>query len=186
MYEYDFLEISRFECEYEFDYEYDFLETFRFVSEITTGSVTITRYRYEIGLNNITTPIQSSITTQPSSLALYQNIFCFFAVPIAIKEPPKAHVTAHVGTTAQCGCAATGVPDPTITWLYNDLPLMKSERLTVVSKGGRGSLSISNIQKSDEGRYTCEASNNMLQRVTARPDCRVVVKGERLSSLTFD
>ena len=29
-YEYDFLEIFRFDYEYEFDYEYDFLETFRF------------------------------------------------------------------------------------------------------------------------------------------------------------
>ncbi|XP_064626984.1 tyrosine-protein phosphatase Lar-like isoform X3 [Lineus longissimus] len=55
-------------------------------------------------------------------------------------------------------CAATGNPDPTITWLKDFIPVdMSDPRLTLLSSG---SLQIEKSQESDEGRYECVAENN--------------------------
>ncbi|XP_053124507.1 neural cell adhesion molecule 1-like [Hemicordylus capensis] len=51
-------------------------------------------------------------------------------------------------------CSATGIPQPTIKWIFQNQDISPSERISVE----RGSLEIKNIQPSDAGNYSCKAS----------------------------
>ena len=59
-------------------------------------------------------------------------------------------------------CQTTGEPFPTISWYFNDVPVdmtntVKYNVLSVYS--GQSLLRISNVQSSDVGTYTCNATN---------------------------
>ncbi|XP_032902536.1 receptor-type tyrosine-protein phosphatase S-like isoform X31 [Amblyraja radiata] len=70
--------------------------------------------------------------------------------------------------TATMLCAASGNPDPEITWFKDFLPVDPSsssriKQLRSESFGGtpiRGALQIENSEETDQGKYECVASNN--------------------------
>lgn len=70
---------------------------------------------------------------------------------------PMARMVSE-GDDVSFECKAGGVPLPTIEWLYNSAPLRNtvpnSRRIVTET-----SLSITNVQKSDIGTYSCVASN---------------------------
>ena len=74
--------------------------------------------------------------------------------------------TQNEGDTASSTCQATGEPLPTINWYFNGAPVdeantmkytisMMSLNTTTISS----TLTIMNVQSSDVGTYTCNATN---------------------------
>ena len=66
------------------------------------------------------------------------------------------------GGTANFDCQATGEPVPTISWYFNDAPVdvTNTVKYTVTSSApGQSTFRINNVQSSDVGTYTCNATN---------------------------
>uniref|UniRef100_A0A8V0ZB77 Basement membrane-specific heparan sulfate proteoglycan core protein n=1 Tax=Gallus gallus TaxID=9031 RepID=A0A8V0ZB77_CHICK len=80
-------------------------------------------------------------------------------MPPQVVTPPQESVRAVPGQTVSFTCVATGVPTPIITWRLNWGSIPSSRRVSIVSEGGQGTLTIRDVKESDQGAYTCEAIN---------------------------
>lgn len=58
-------------------------------------------------------------------------------------------------------CTSTGVPLPQISWRRKGKVIVASGRLSSSSDNGIGRLTLRRLAFSDQGTYTCEASNSM-------------------------
>ena len=73
--------------------------------------------------------------------------------------------THNEGDTASFTCQADGEPLPTISWYFNDIPLDESDtsKYTITDRHldtfVMDILNIMNVQSSDVGTYTCNATN---------------------------
>ena len=73
--------------------------------------------------------------------------------------------THDEGDTASFTCQADGEPLPTISWYFNGAPLNESDTTKYTIKDRRldtavvDILNIMNVQSSDVGTYTCNATN---------------------------
>ena len=74
--------------------------------------------------------------------------------------------TQNEGGIASFTCQADGEPLPTISWYFNDAPLDESNmtKYTITKRQTSTTtisdiLNISNVQSSDVGIYTCNATN---------------------------
>uniref|UniRef100_A0A915HKJ2 Basement membrane-specific heparan sulfate proteoglycan core protein n=1 Tax=Romanomermis culicivorax TaxID=13658 RepID=A0A915HKJ2_ROMCU len=83
--------------------------------------------------------------------------------------------SACLGETLVLNCRAVGVPTPHITWRLNWGPVCDPPRCTQTSVDGYGVLTITSIQESDQGAYSCEAINTR-KRILAVPDTIVTVR----------
>ena len=72
-----------------------------------------------------------------------------------IVNPPQ-NQTALDGKDATIACEAAGAPAPNVTWFVNDGQISFSGRLEILEDG---SLLISKVRSTDEGKYTCVRSN---------------------------
>ena len=63
--------------------------------------------------------------------------------------------TINEGDNASFTCQATGEPVPTISWYFNDDPVNETTEYIITGN----ELQILNVQSSDEGTYTCYATN---------------------------
>lgn len=80
-----------------------------------------------------------------------------------------------VGETVVITCVAVGRPTPLINWRLNWGHIPPPPRVTSTSENGRGVLTIRNVQESDAGAYSCEATNSK-ERVFATPDAILIVQ----------
>ncbi|XP_072373312.1 receptor-type tyrosine-protein phosphatase delta-like isoform X23 [Scyliorhinus torazame] len=83
--------------------------------------------------------------------------------------------------TATMLCAASGNPDPEITWFKDFLPVDTSStgRIKQLRSGGtpiRGALQIDNSEESDQGKYECVATNSAGTRYSAPANLYVRVR----------
>ncbi|KAM9791530.1 receptor-type tyrosine-protein phosphatase F-like isoform 9-T10 [Syngnathus typhle] len=84
--------------------------------------------------------------------------------------------------TATMLCAASGNPDPEITWFKDMLPVDISStngRIKQFQSGGtpiRGALQIENSEESDQGKYECIATNSAGTRYSAPANLYVRVR----------
>ncbi|XP_048358782.1 receptor-type tyrosine-protein phosphatase delta isoform X37 [Sphaerodactylus townsendi] len=84
--------------------------------------------------------------------------------------------------TATMLCAASGHPDPEITWFKDFLPVDTSNnngRIKQLRSGGtpiRGALQIELSEESDQGKYECVATNNAGTRYSAPANLYVRVR----------
>ena len=102
---------------------------------------------------------QSSLTPCPIFTLIY--LFCYVTVPPTI-SPGVMDQTQNESNTATFTCQATSEPVPTISWYFNDVPVdvTNTVKYEVVSPSpGRSILRINNVQSSDVGTYTCNATN---------------------------
>ena len=73
--------------------------------------------------------------------------------------------THNEGYTASFTCQADGEPLPTISWYFNGAPLDESDTSKYIITDRRldtsvmNVLNIMNVQSSDVGTYTCNATN---------------------------
>ena len=89
-------------------------------------------------------------------------IFCYILVAPTI-SPEVLDQTQNEGDTASYTCQATGQPVPTISWYFNGTLLVNGmEHMISVSSNtttNSSTLTIMNVQSSDVGTYTCNATN---------------------------
>ncbi|KAI8479293.1 Hemicentin-1, partial [Branchiostoma belcheri] len=71
--------------------------------------------------------------------------------------PGATSVTALVNSPALLSCEVTGVPAPTVTWYHEGAPLDSDELNYQLLPSG--SLRITAVKLSDQGIFTCQASN---------------------------
>uniref|UniRef100_T1IKD2 Basement membrane-specific heparan sulfate proteoglycan core protein n=1 Tax=Strigamia maritima TaxID=126957 RepID=T1IKD2_STRMM len=93
--------------------------------------------------------------------------------PTVVDLPP-ATKTVQIGETVTLTCRAIGNPTPYINWRLNWGHIPPPPRVTTTTENGVGTLTIRNVQLSDQGAYTCEAINNK-QSVLGVPDTILVV-----------
>ena len=74
--------------------------------------------------------------------------------------------TQNEGDTALFTCQATGEPVPTISWYFNGGPVDKANTMkytismmSLNTTTINNTLTIMNVQSSDVGTYTCNATN---------------------------
>ncbi|XP_072552989.1 basement membrane-specific heparan sulfate proteoglycan core protein [Salminus brasiliensis] len=79
--------------------------------------------------------------------------------PPTVTSPPEESVTAARGDTVTFTCKAVGVPTPIITWRLNWGHIPGSNRISMTSENGQGTLTIRDVKEGDQGAYTCEAIN---------------------------
>ncbi|XP_026867788.2 LOW QUALITY PROTEIN: basement membrane-specific heparan sulfate proteoglycan core protein [Electrophorus electricus] len=79
--------------------------------------------------------------------------------PPTVTSPPEESITAARGQTVTFTCAAIGVPTPIITWRLNWGHIPSSNRISMATENGRGTLTIRDVKEGDQGAYTCEAIN---------------------------
>lgn len=102
-------------------------------------------------------------------LILKISDICVVVAPRITDSP--VDVTVSVGDTVRLPCRAIGHPVPTVRWTKNGNALPFSPKFTVASTG---SLTIVNIQESDQGLFRCTAVN-AIQAVSA--EARLTVQG---------
>uniref|UniRef100_A0A8C5R1R5 Receptor-type tyrosine-protein phosphatase F n=1 Tax=Leptobrachium leishanense TaxID=445787 RepID=A0A8C5R1R5_9ANUR len=84
--------------------------------------------------------------------------------------------------TATMLCAASGNPDPEISWFKDFLPVdvaTSNGRIKQLRSGGtpiRGALQIENSEESDQGKYECVATNSVGTRYSAPANLYVRVR----------
>ncbi|XP_049334869.1 receptor-type tyrosine-protein phosphatase F isoform X9 [Astyanax mexicanus] len=84
--------------------------------------------------------------------------------------------------TATMLCAASGIPDPEISWFKDFLPVdinSSNGRIKQLRSGGspiRGALQIENSEESDQGKYECVAMNSAGTRYSAPANLYVRVR----------
>ena len=92
--------------------------------------------------------------------------------------------TENETDTASFTCQATGEPVPTISWYFNDVPVdvTNTVKYAVTSASpGQSTLRIFNVQSSDVGTYTCNATNVVSSNTSSGV---LTVNGELIIILT--
>ena len=79
-------------------------------------------------------------------------------------SPEVMDQTQNEGDTASLICQATGEPVPTTSWYFNDSLLVNGTEhmistLLLNTNTISSTLTIMNVQSSDVGTYTCNATN---------------------------
>ena len=72
--------------------------------------------------------------------------------------------TSNEGDTVSFTCQAAGEPVPTISWYYNNTPLVNGTEYMITEMSLNtttisNTLTIMSVQSSDVGTYTCNATN---------------------------
>ncbi|XP_078697735.1 basement membrane-specific heparan sulfate proteoglycan core protein-like isoform X8 [Branchiostoma floridae x Branchiostoma belcheri] len=93
----------------------------------------------------------------------------------SVQTPPTDLVQAEEGSTVVLTCEAVGNPTPIISWRLNWGHVGQPPRVTQEYSGGRGTLTIRDVRKSDQGAYTCEAINNK-GSIFAVPDAVLAIR----------
>lgn len=87
------------------------------------------------------------------------TVLCIAVFPVLTKIPSA--VTVRAGSVARFECAATGLPDPEISWQKdggNDFPAARDRRMDINPVDDV--YSITGVKQSDQGIYSCMASNS--------------------------
>ncbi|XP_026558988.1 hemicentin-1 [Pseudonaja textilis] len=80
-------------------------------------------------------------------------------VPPTIEGPQQEWINETIRNPITLTCDATGIPPPSITWLKNGKPLENSATHELLILPGGNKLQIARPHYSDNGNYSCIASN---------------------------
>ena len=103
--------------------------------------------------------LQSNVCMHANSCSFFFSLM--FTGSSAFAQQLMYH-TQDEGGTAVFTCHVRDEPVPTISWHFNDVPVNVTDtvKYTLVSHTpGQNSLEIHNVQSSDVGTYTCNATN---------------------------
>ena len=112
--------------------------------------------------------------TQAQTHAVQKNIFpglSFLHTDIIIIVSfvsDQAEITVHPknktrieGVDVTFSCNATGNPKPTISWSRSGSPVHTSNNSRFSFSEGKKELTITNVNRTDSGKYQCVASNSL-------------------------
>ncbi|KAK3749889.1 hypothetical protein QZH41_008268, partial [Actinostola sp. cb2023] len=116
--------------------------------------------RYKCVVNN---SIKANVSSNEAQLTVNY--------PPVVLVPPSL-TTTNESNNVTLTCEVEGKPKPTVTWLKNDVEVGSSDsRITKTHPWSYGrsvaTLTINNANRSDEGVYTCHASNGIGANVTS-------------------
>ena len=97
-----------------------------------------------------------------SSPYSFTALLHFFVIVRPSISPEVVDLIANETEAAFFRCQATGEPVPTIRWYFNNVPVTNSIKYQVIPPlPGLNLLTliIRNVQSSDVGTYTCNATN---------------------------
>ena len=97
-------------------------------------------------------------------IATYNKRIFFLVAPVV--NPELMDLMQNEGDTTPFTCQANGIPIPIIVWYYNSVPVNETNvmkytmSVVLLNTTTIGStLTIMNVQSSDVGTYTCNATN---------------------------
>ncbi|XP_058064620.1 protein CEPU-1-like, partial [Anopheles bellator] len=88
--------------------------------------------------------------------------------PDILDYPTSKDIVAQEGTNVSLSCAATGVPEPTVTWRREGEKSVTSVEDSGITSHDGPILHIVNIQRHNAGSYHCIASNGVPPTVSKR------------------
>lgn len=90
------------------------------------------------------------------------SFLCVIALPSAptITQHPSNTFAPAPGQAATMYCTASGQPPPSISWLHNGAPVSGNVQISN-SSSFNSTLTVLNVQSSDEGNYQCMATNSL-------------------------
>uniref|UniRef100_A0A182F0V4 Ig-like domain-containing protein n=1 Tax=Anopheles albimanus TaxID=7167 RepID=A0A182F0V4_ANOAL len=107
---------------------------------------------------------------------MVQRVFGFSSLSVArdqmppdiLDYPTSKDIVAQEGSNVSLSCAATGVPEPTITWKREGEKSVTSVENSGITSHDGPMLHIVNIQRHNAGSYHCIASNGVPPTVSKR------------------
>ena len=98
-------------------------------------------------------------------------------------DPPKflkqpSGDTKSEGQSVTLECEIEGKPKPTVTWLKDGVEVnsLGDSRITASNKLDTWTLNITELNRNDEGSYTCHASNSLDNKTSATAQLTVNCK----------
>uniref|UniRef100_A0ABM5GDB4 Hemicentin-1 n=1 Tax=Pogona vitticeps TaxID=103695 RepID=A0ABM5GDB4_9SAUR len=88
-----------------------------------------------------------------------KNFHLNIHVPPTIEGPEQEWINETISNPVTFTCDATGIPPPRITWFKNGKPLENAASLEMHILAGGSKLQIARSHYSDNGNYSCIASN---------------------------
>ncbi|TRY92788.1 hypothetical protein DNTS_024859 [Danionella cerebrum] len=91
----------------------------------------------------------------------FRDIVVLVNVPPVLSVPQQSfNATADYQESVTFTCISTGSPDPQVTWYWKGHVIERSEQYILNSMdGGKSTLTVKNIRRTDGGPYMCRASN---------------------------
>ncbi|XP_055007692.1 receptor-type tyrosine-protein phosphatase S-like [Boleophthalmus pectinirostris] len=93
-----------------------------------------------------------------AKLAIIREDLLPFGFP-SIDMGPQLKVVERTRTATML-CAASGIPDPEISWFKDFLPVDTSTNQVRIKQLRSGALQIDNSEETDQGKYECVATNS--------------------------
>ena len=76
----------------------------------------------------------------------------------AFTTHPKDPQTRREGENITFSSDANGIPEPTFTWTRNESAVTNNDRISLLA--AKKQLSITNVNRTDSGKYRCVATNS--------------------------
>ncbi|KAM9844575.1 receptor-type tyrosine-protein phosphatase S-like [Aulostomus maculatus] len=113
-----------------------------------------------------------------AKLAIIREDLLPFGFP-SIDMGPQLKVVERTRTATML-CAASGIPDPEISWFKDFLPVDPSSSQGRIKQLRSGALQIENSEETDQGKYECVATNS--QGVRYSSPANLYVRGRNTST----
>ena len=100
---------------------------------------------------------------------------CYAALP-TIKHEDWLKDTQHLlaGQRLVIETKISGIPKPSISWTYNEQPVLQSNHVSVETKNGTSTLTLSEVTLAESGSFKVKATNEV---GSAEAEFKVDVKG---------
>ncbi|XP_057713015.1 receptor-type tyrosine-protein phosphatase S-like isoform X9 [Corythoichthys intestinalis] len=109
-----------------------------------------------------------------AKLAIIREDLLPFGFP-SIDMGPQLKVVERTRTATML-CAASGIPDPEISWFKDFLPVEPSTSQGRIKQLRSGALQIENSEETDQGKYECVATNSQGVRYSSPANLYVRVR----------
>uniref|UniRef100_A0A8D3EDR7 protein-tyrosine-phosphatase n=1 Tax=Scophthalmus maximus TaxID=52904 RepID=A0A8D3EDR7_SCOMX len=109
-----------------------------------------------------------------AKLAIIREDLLPFGFP-SIDMGPQLKVVERTRTATML-CAASGIPDPEISWFKDFLPVDPSSSQGRIKQLRSGALQIENSEETDQGKYECVATNSQGVRYSSPANLYVRVR----------
>ncbi|KAG7524530.1 receptor-type tyrosine-protein phosphatase S-like isoform X1 [Solea senegalensis] len=118
-----------------------------------------------------------------AKLSIIRDDLLPFGFP-SIDMGPQLKVVERTRTATML-CAASGIPDPEISWFKDFLPVDPSTSQGRIKQLRSGALQIENSEETDQGKYECVATNSQGVRYSSPANLYVRVEASRSAPPRF-